>query len=161
VVYKRKTWKEKLEKKMEPKIVDDPKGRGRMLVPTPKLVYSLVKRFPKGKLVTVQTLRDKLAKDFGADFTCPLATGWFIRIVAEYCEEEIRVRGKSLNEVAPYWRILNPDGSLYKKFPGGVELQAKRLQEEGFKIISKRKKLFVENFEKYLWDFSQLKIDNF
>ena len=154
MVYKKKTWKEKFERKKEPKIVNDPKGRGRMLIPTPKLVYSLVKKIPKGKLITSKMLRDKLARDFGADFACPLATGWFIRTVAEYSEEEVRIRGKSLSEVAPYWRILNSDGSIYRKFPGGVELQSKRLQEEGFKIISKRRKLFVKDYEKYLWNLS-------
>lgn len=29
----RKTWREKLEVDQEPKVVDDPRGRGRMLVP--------------------------------------------------------------------------------------------------------------------------------
>jgi hypothetical protein len=28
------TWREKLEKDQEPKVVDDPRGRGKMLIPS-------------------------------------------------------------------------------------------------------------------------------
>jgi len=50
-----------LEVKKEPKIVDDPKGRGRMSVPTPLLVDALIRKIPKGKLV-VKDFEEKLAK---------------------------------------------------------------------------------------------------
>jgi len=151
--YRRKTWREKLEKRMEPKIVDDPGGRGKILVPTPLLVNSLVRKIPRGKLITTKTLREKLARDFGVDLACPLATGWFIRIVAECAEEELK-EGKSLDSVAPYWRILKPDGSLNEKFPGGVELQAERLKSEGFNVVKQGKKYKVENYKEYLWNFA-------
>ncbi len=151
MVYKRKTWCEKLRKDIKPHIEDDPRGRGKMLVPSPLLVDSMIRQIPKGRLSTVKILRDKLAKDFGADLTCPLATGWFLRIAAECAEEMLRKGEKTLDEVTPYWRVLKADGSLNEKFPGGVELQAKRLRNEGFKIVKKGRKYKVENYEKYLW----------
>ena len=58
--------------------------------------------------------RKKLAEGFGGDLACPLATKWFIRIVAECAEEELREEN-SLNSVAPYWRILKPEGGLNEK----------------------------------------------
>ncbi|RLE75481.1 MAG: hypothetical protein DRZ80_02735 [Thermoprotei archaeon] len=152
--YKRKTWREKLEKKMKPKIVNDPKGRGKMLIATPLIVDSLVRKIPKGKLVTTGLLREKLAKDFGADLACPLATGWFIRIVAECAEEDLREGRADLDSIAPYWRILKSDGSLNEKFPGGVKLQAERLKNEGFEIVKKNRKYLVKDYKKYLWIFN-------
>jgi hypothetical protein len=146
---KRKTWREKLERKQEPKVVDDPKGRGKMLVPTPLLVDNLVRKIPGKKLITVAQIRGRLAKDFKADLTCPMTTGIFLRIVAEVAEEDLK-RGK--RNVAPYWRVVKPDGSLNEKFPGGVKAQAKRLKMEGHTIIpgEGKKPPKVKNFKKYL-----------
>jgi len=151
--YRRKSWREKFEAKKKPEIVDDPRGRGKMLIPTPRLVDSLIRKIPRGRLVTTRILREKLARDFGVDLACPLATGWFIKIVAECAEEELR-SGKALEEVTPYWRVLRPDGSLNEKFPGGVELQAERLRSEGFSIVRKGRKFKVENYREYLWTFT-------
>ncbi len=151
VMKKRKSWREKLEKEAEPKVVDDPKGRGRMLVPTPLLVDELVRRVPRGKLVTVSQIRKKLAKDFGADLTCPLVTGLFLRIVAETAEEDL---ANGREDITPYWRVIKDDGTLNPKFPGGGKVQAQYLKKEGITVIRMGKnKLKVENFEKYLYKF--------
>jgi hypothetical protein len=127
----RKTAREKLEIEREPEVVDDPRGRGIMLIPKPLDVDSLMRKIPKGYLVTVEQIRERLAKDFHADFTCPLTTGIFIRIAAEAAEEELS-RGEK--EITPYWRVIKTDGSLNEKLPGGTEAQAARLREEGHSI---------------------------
>jgi hypothetical protein len=69
----------------------------------------------KGKLATVERIRERLARNFNADFTCPLTTGIFIRIAAEAAEEDL-CRGQK--EIAPYWRVIKADGSLNKNCPG-------------------------------------------
>lgn len=148
---KTKTWREKLEKKMKPKVVDDKKGRGKMFVPTPLIVDKLIRSVPKGKLITAIQIREKLAKEHNADFTCPLATGWFIRITAETAEEDLRENRKDFSEITPYWRVIKPDGSLNEKFPEKAKLQAERLKKEGFTILQDRGKLKVKDFEKYLY----------
>ena len=94
----RVSWREKLEKPQQPKVVKIPPkmsrfGKGTMLIPTPMLVNALVRRIPKGKLVTVGEIRRKLAGDFAADVTCPLTTGIFVRIAAEAAEED-RANGR-------------------------------------------------------------------
>ncbi|MBE0415052.1 MAG: MGMT family protein [Dehalococcoidia bacterium] len=127
----RKTWREKLEIEREPEVVDDPRGRGKMLIPRPLDVDSLMRRIQKGKLATVNQIRERLAEDFHADFTCPLTTGIFIRIAAEAAEEDLS-RGEK--EITPYWRVIKADGSLNEKLPGGTEAQATRLREEGHSI---------------------------
>ena len=127
----RKTWREKLEKELATKVVDDPRGRGKMLIPKPLDVDALMRRVDKGKLATVDQIRGRLAKDYGADLTCPLCTGIFLRIAAETAEEDL---SKGATEITPYWRVIKADGSLNEKFPGGVAAQASHLREEGHAI---------------------------
>ncbi|MCD6086424.1 MAG: MGMT family protein [Candidatus Hydrothermae bacterium] len=150
---RRKSWREKLEKEGEPRIVDDPKGRGRMLIPTPLMVDELVRKIPPGKLVTVSQLRDKLARDFGADFTCPLVTGIFLKIVAETAEEDL---GRGKKDISPYWRVVKDDGSLNPKFPGEGKIQAQYLRKEGHEVLLIRNKYRVMDYKSRLVNPSEL-----
>jgi alkylated DNA nucleotide flippase Atl1 len=145
-------WREKLEKPQQPKLVKVPPkmsrfGQGTMLIPTPKLVDELIRRIPKGKLVTVGELRRKLAADFAADVTCPLTTGIFVRIAAEAAEED---RANGRRRITPYWRVVKDDGGLNPKFPGGEHLQARWLRSEGLSIVRKGERAVVLDFEKCL-----------
>lgn len=130
----RKSWREKLEKEQEPQIVDMPPawvgryGEGKMVIATPLLVDGLMRVVPSGKLVTIEQIRARLARDFGVGSTCPLTTGIFIRIAAEAAEED-RQLGEM--EITPYWRVIRGDGSLIDRLPGGVEALAALLREEG------------------------------
>jgi len=145
----RKSSREKLEREGLPKVVDNPRGRGRMLIPNPLAVDALVRKIHKGKLATVDQIRERLAREFGADITCPLTTGIFLRIAAEVAEEDAN-RGQS--EISPYWRVIRSDGSLNEKLPGGVEAQAARLREEGHRIesVNAREPPRVADFERSL-----------
>lgn len=145
---KLKSWREKLEKGHPTPEVEDT-SKGKMLIPTPLGVDALIRLVTKGKLVTVNRLREKLARDYRADYTCPLTTGIFLRIAAEAAEEDLCRGGK---EITPYWRVVKADGSLNEKFPGGVEAQAARLIEEGHLIEpgKGKKPPWVKDWEKYL-----------
>jgi len=153
----RTSWRQKLENHPEglPKVVTGPAkwekrfGGRRVLVPTPLLVDGLIRKVRKGKLVTVQQIREQLAKDFKADSTCPLTTGIFIRISAEAAEEDLRAGKK---RVTPYWRVIKTDGSLNPKLPGGVKAQAAHLRAEGHKVVASKGKKppKVKDFEKAL-----------
>lgn len=135
-----KSWREKLERppKGLPKVVQVPAeqqkrfGGSRLLVPTPLLVDGLIHKVRKRKLITVHQIRHRLAEDFNADATCPLTTGIFLRIIAAVAQQDIQM-GRT--RVTPYWRVINSDGSLNPKLPGGVEAQAALLKAEGHNII--------------------------
>jgi len=156
----RKSWREKLENPPAglPKVVEGPAtwekrfGGRRVLVPTPLLVDGVVRKVRKGKLITVGQIRRQLAKEFGAEATCPLTTGIFLRIIAEVAEEDrsATTSCRSEKQITPYWRVVKDDGSLNPKFPGGVRGQAARLGQEGHKVAGKEKIPKVENFEKAL-----------
>jgi hypothetical protein len=144
VTAKKKTWREKLENDEGlPKIVDIPAkmqkahGTGTMLIARPLDVDALVRKVRKGRLATVNQIRERLARDHGADTTCPMTTGIFLRIVAEVAEEDLAAGRK---RVAPYWRVLRGKGELNPKYPGGVEAQARRLRAEGQEVRAGRGK---------------------
>ena len=139
--------RERLEKAEKPRLVDTPKGK--MLIPKPVDVDRLLHKVEKGKLVTVTQIMDKLAKDFCAAYTCPLTPEIFLWVSAETAEEDLKIGRR---QVAPYWRVINDDGSLNEKFMGGVEIQASRLAEEGHTILlaQGKKPPKVRNFESSL-----------
>ncbi len=130
-----KSAREKLEREGLPKVVDDPRGRGRLLIPRPLDIDALMRRVQRGKLATVDQIRERLAIDAQADLTCPLTTGIFLRIAAEAAEEDAS-RGEA--DITPYWRVVKSDGGLNEKLPGGVEGQASRLRDEGHLIEPRR-----------------------
>lgn len=140
-------WSEKLRENMEPAVAPDPKGRGRMLLPTPMLVAGEISVVPKGSLITFPALRARLARRLDADFTCPLMTGIFFNIVAGATEERL-TRGEPA--LAPYWRVIREDGSLSPKTPDGPERQAERLRAEGHAIEVRGSKLRVGDAGKRL-----------
>ena len=133
----RTRWREKLERDDCSKIVQIPPGMakrfgsGTMLIAKPRDVDALIRKAGKGKLITIAQIRKRLAEDSGADVTCPLTTGIFIRIAAEAAEEDLR-NGKK--RVTPYWRVVRDDGSLMEKLPGGAPAQAQRLKGEGHRV---------------------------
>jgi hypothetical protein len=137
----RKTWREKMDNPNLPKLVAIPDRmkkrypQGTMLLPSPREVEAEMRRVPEGTVITVAQLRKILAGRHGAEVTCPLMTGIFVRISAEAAEEDVR-EGKPA--ITPYWRVVKEDGSLYAKFPGGVEQQAERLRDEGHRVVKGR-----------------------
>ncbi|MBN2462043.1 MAG: MGMT family protein [Dehalococcoidia bacterium] len=153
----RRTWRQKLEEEHPEhgKVVDIPPkmqsrfGTGKMLIPKPLDIDALIKKVTKGQLATVTQIREKLAKVAHANCSCPMTTGIFLRVVAEVAEEDF---SNGQREVTPYWRVIKADGSLNEKFPGGVQVQAARLKEEGHIIEPNRGKKppRVKNFEKSL-----------
>jgi hypothetical protein len=121
-------WMTKLRPELKPKVVDNPRESGSMLVPTPLLVTEEVRRIHRGRLATPAILRQRLAARFGADQTCPLTMGILLHIVAGATEEQIAAGKRPL---APYWRVVDEQGVLNPKVPFGPRRQALHLRREG------------------------------
>jgi alkylated DNA nucleotide flippase Atl1 len=120
---------------------------GRMLVSSPLELDAIVRRIPSGRVLTMGALRDALARNHRADYTCAITTGIFLRIVAEAAEEE-RAAGA---RVAPYWRVVRDDGTLNDKLPGGVEAQARVLSAEGVTVLHLGKLPRVTEVSHFAW----------
>lgn len=134
--YKRKTWAEKLNIDRKPVIEKADKDfagirEGQMmLIPTPKIVDAYIRQIPKGQAVDSDTIRKDLAAEFHAEVTCPLTTGIFIRIVAEAAYEEYQ-KGKPLNKITPFWRVIGEKSPAAKKLTFGTSLLKEQRKKEG------------------------------
>ena len=136
-----------------PKIKTIPKklhkswGIGKFVMPSPLEVNSLMKKVSKGKLTTINQLREILAKKYKTTTACPIVTGIFVIIAARAAAEELK-EGKK--RVTPYWRTIKTNGIINEKYPGGIAAQKKILKQEGHIILSKGKNYIVENYQNKL-----------
>ena len=148
---KKRTWREKLEDSKDfPRVcVADPKKGGRwsgtFVIPAPLEVDGLMKRVRRGRLTTIDSMRDCLAKRHGVSFACPITTGIFAWIAANAADEAEREGRK---RVTPYWRTLKTGGELNSKYPGGAANLRKRLEAEGHEVAKRGKRFFVVEFER-------------
>jgi hypothetical protein len=122
-------------------------GTGTMVVPAPIEVDEVMRKVPKGKLLTINEIRQKLASKHHVTIACPITTGIFAWIAA-HAAEEAADSGKK--RFTPYWRTLKSGGELNPKYPGGVANLKRRLEAEGHRVVQKGKRMVVEGFEKAL-----------
>jgi hypothetical protein len=152
---RRKTWREKLaDDKDLPKVariegaMSRRWGSGTVVVPAPREVDAAMRQVPKGRLVTINGIREHLAQKHGATIGCPLTTGIFAWIAAHAAEE---AAADGVKRITPYWRTLKAGGELNPKFPGGVAALKSRLEAEGHRIVQRGKRSVVVDFEKALF----------
>jgi hypothetical protein len=132
----KKSWTEKLadpkphEVKPAPISIAGMKAGEIMLVPSPRLVDAFIRSIPRGASLDVAALRKALAAQHGAEVTCPITTGFHLRTVAE-AAFEAHQRGASLDEIAPFWRVLDERTPTTKKLSFGASLVAERRRAEG------------------------------
>src|SRR5580692_11726473 len=117
-------------------------GPGKMLLPSPATVEALIKKIPEHKLITTGLLCKELTEQFKVRGTCPVTTQKALQEIAH---------GSSKN--IAYWRVINTNGGLIARFPGGAAGQAALLVEEGFTIDTKGKVSKVKNFRESLVRF--------
>lgn len=123
-------------------------GGERMFFASPLMYDEIMKRIPKGQVVTVGAIREYFARENGADFTDPMTAGIFVSIAAWASHQ--RAEDKT-----PYWRTLKAKGELNPKYPGGLEAQKEKLEAEGHTIIQrgrKNLKYYVKDYEKVLFE---------
>lgn len=139
---KGKSWSEKLVKDNEPQIkriekdfADIPAG-AKMFIATPKIIDNYIRQIPKGKSTTLQTMRKDLAHEYRADYTCPVTTGIFLRIVSEAAHEQIQ-NGKPKTSVAPFWRLVDENSTLAKKLSFGCDFIKSQRYKEGIGPVVK------------------------
>jgi alkylated DNA nucleotide flippase Atl1 len=160
--YRKKSWQEKLaDKKGYPKVLKLEKRfpcynavhkmgaevGDKVVLVNPSEVVEIMKKVPKGKLVTIVEICKKTAEKHKVKACCSLTTGIFIMTAANAAEEAVK-QGKNLN--IPYWRTLKADGFLNEKYPGGPEAQKEKLENEGFKVLEKGKRYVVQNYQDFL-----------
>lgn len=136
MAYKRKSWAEKMNpeaqykiEKTDKKFADIPEGC-KMLIATPSIVDEYIRHIPEGSATTLQQMRKDLAAKYQADYTCPITSGIFVRIVAEHAYEQLQ-SGKSIEEITPFWRIIDLKSPAAKKLSFGTEFLKQQRAKEG------------------------------
>jgi alkylated DNA nucleotide flippase Atl1 len=150
-IAKRKSWREKLaDSKDLPKVVpitgkmSTRWGKGTIAIPAPLEVDAIMKKVPRGKLITINEIRMLVAKKHGATTGCPITTGIFAWIAA-HAAAEASANGEKIT--TPYWRTLKVGGELNAKYPGGIEQLKQLLEAEGHRVVTKGKRFFVLGHE--------------
>ena len=129
-----KNWNEKFESKSTPdiKVIEkdfwSQKAGDRMLIPTPKLIEDYINQSEKGTSIDPVQMRIDLAAELGADFTCPMTTGIFTRIMAE---KNLELHGDNYTAMTPFWRRVDPKSDLAKKLSCGKAVIQKLREDEG------------------------------
>ena len=130
-----KSWIEKrdIDKEFKVKIIpkkftDIPAGT-KMFIPTPKIVDKLVKTIPFGSFLYSTQIRKKLANNYNAEMTCPVVTGISMRILSEAAFEEFEIH-KNIEQITPFWRIVEPNSKLAGKLACGIDFIAEKQMQE-------------------------------
>ena len=108
---------------------------GKMVKPSSETVKAIVRKIRKGKVVTLDQLREKLSKDFSVQTACPASTTKALQVLS------------TEDKPICYWRIIKKKGELITKFPGGVKGHAALLEKEGFEIDFTKKNPVVKGYE--------------
>ena len=122
-------------------------GGERIYFAPPAAYDALMRKVPRGKLVTVGAIREYLARANHADFTDPITAGIFVSIAAWASHQRS-------GDETPYWRTLKANGELNAKYPGGMKAQKELLEKEGHTVIQKGRtniRYFVKDYEQALF----------
>jgi hypothetical protein len=88
----------------------------RLLIATPALLEARIRAITAGTTRDIPSLRAELAREHGADATCPTSTAIFLRIIAERALERMG------EDPAPFWRVIGPETPLARKLSCGPDL---------------------------------------
>lgn len=125
-------------------------GGARKLFVPPMEYDRIMRLVPKGRLITVDRIREYLARSYDADFTDPMTAEIFIMLRAWSSAQRT-------SDQMPYWRTLKADGELNPKYPGGIEAQRAALETEGHVVIQKGRqnaRYYVKDYENSLFDLN-------
>jgi hypothetical protein len=119
-------WYRRFEEAREPHVVMLPadfagvKAGSTMLISSPAEIATYLSAIPRSERRSVPRLRSDLAKKAQADAMCPVTTAIFLRVVAEVALRDLGA-GKRVDEVAPFWRVVEPSSSIAAKLSCGPE----------------------------------------
>ena len=115
-----KTWSHRFTAKRYPKRVTleadfagIPAG-STLFVGTPQILQTYIRKIPSGETRTIQRLRRDIARANRCAAMCPVSTAIFLRILAEAAWDQLHA-GKSLRDVTPFWRVIEPGSAIAKK----------------------------------------------
>lgn len=95
-----------------------------VVIPSPDDIEAALWDISPGTVSSQRQLRSDLANTHDADNACPAMTGFQLRYVAEVAVEALEA-GAQPSEVAPFWRVVDPDSKIASRLPNGSALITK------------------------------------
>ena len=93
----------------------------KMLISSPEKISEFIFKIPKGSYLNTKELRRELALKAGADNTCPVTTGIFLRMAIQQHKDD---------ENFPYWRVVDENHPVVKKLNlDGSQIKMRRVDE--------------------------------
>ena len=93
----------------------------KMLISSPEKISEFIFTIPKGSCLSMKELRRGLALKAGADNTCPVTTGIFLRMAIEQHKDD---------ENFPYWRVVDEKHPVVKNLNlDGNQIKMRRVDE--------------------------------
>jgi alkylated DNA nucleotide flippase Atl1 len=130
-------------------LVDIPRAHGRrfgcsgkLLNPSRGSVEALVRKVPRGRVLTTALLREMLAKRHKAQVTCPFLTKRALMAIAD-----------DPKAGAPFWRVVIASGEMISAYPAGGAAQARHLRDEGVTVATRSGKSRVAELDARLVRF--------
>lgn len=134
-----KTWVQKrginkeYQVKINPKKFADIPAGTKMFIPTPQILDNFVQDIPPGSFLTLKQIRQYLSRKYNAEMTCPVVTGISLRIISEAAFEEYQI-DQNMDEITPFWRVVDPDSKLANKLACGIDFIVERQFQEGINL---------------------------
>ena len=94
----------------------------KILISSPEKISEFIFKIPKGSYLSIKELRRELALKAGADNTCPVTTGIFLRLAIEQNKDDVNF---------PYWRAIDEKHPVVKKLKLAENQIKKRRFDEG------------------------------
>ena len=94
----------------------------KMLISSPEKISEFIFKIPKGSYLKIKELRRELALKAGADNTCTVTTGIFLRMAIEQNKDDVNF---------PYWRVIDEKHPVVKKLKLDENQIKKRRVDEG------------------------------
>ncbi len=85
-----------------------------LFIGSPAVLAAYLARIPKGETRSIERVRNELARQHGAQATCPVTTAIYLRVVAATALADLAA-GKRVDEVAPFWRVVEPRSRIAAK----------------------------------------------
>lgn len=88
----------------------------RVLIPTVDMLSEKIRQVPAGQFRDLKEIREDLARDHGADITCPVTTRRHLKVIAIIAHSAVTLRDPA---AVPFWRVVDPTRPNAERLAGG------------------------------------------
>ncbi len=88
----------------------------RVLIPTVDMLGDKIRQVPVGQMGDLGEIRAELAREHGADITCPVTTQRHLKVIAVIAHSAVTMGDP---QAIPFWRVVDPTKPNADRLAGG------------------------------------------